>query len=91
MDFIQYECLKCGAGWELLSERDPLDQCPNPECRADDYDRPRRGQNLRVCPVCEEEYPGSVNGHGIPTPCSSRCWGLKKEAEKKANRIGVFT
>lgn len=83
---IPYECLKCGAAWDRPEVKDPLVQCP--KCHSDDYDRPRRGENLKACSVCLQEYSGSASAHGNAGPCSRRCRGVMTDRSRK--KTGVF-
>lgn len=85
---IRYTCLKCDHEWERPAEKDPTDQCP--KCHSDDYDKPRRGEMTKICPVCGDEYPGSVNAHGITGPCSERCRKVQINHDRKKQRTGVY-
>ena len=82
-DLINYKCLKCGAEWSRPEDKDPAGVCPG--CRTYDYDKPRRGQGLKICSVCHREFFGNTSAHGKPALCSPQC------TEKWRNsRPGVF-
>ena len=83
MNLIDYECLKCGAEWARLETQEPLATCPG--CGTYDYDKPKKGEALKICSVCGDEFLGSASAHGIPGPCSPRCTNRLQN-----NRPGVF-
>ena len=86
-DMTEYRCLKCGEKWERPADKDPVGQCPNKECHSPDYDRPKRGETLKVCPGCGKEFPGHTNGHGVPGPCSTAC--EQRLRRRRGRRVGV--
>ncbi len=85
-DLIGYECLRCRKIWVKPADQDPLAQCPG--CRTTDYDTPKSGEGVKICVVCEREYPGTTSAHGIQGACPGKC--SNKLSNHRRRQTGVF-